>query len=401
MYIYWAGPVQAELKFVLHLGGEIRISDILPKQEYHPETYILVMSSAKNSAQSEDACVTGDSAKSEGNNFSSYVRGAVSSLNPVRRTSASADKKVPDSAPKEVEANSSSSLTRAVTSTGNMIMKGVSGAVHAVNYLNPMAYDYNSDDDDDDPPPAAVLRERNLAEDPERADVLRRKESALAVMLRCAKNKYVEKGLEGKITIQILYGVITSGEFCSVSRADAPVDVHADEMKQLGECTVCRPCCPALTDSPLATGVLNFKAVSAMDAILANLNRRAKQYDTEALRLDVTLTQGVSFGVSIPLVYVGFQTSIQFEVTARSLIQYRKRKHKLRAFMKKLKSIPHAEQLVEDVMRGGFSREVAQRAVVATDGRGEMEALRWAADHDAEYTVVGNAELSDHTGTAV
>lgn len=137
----------------------------------------------------------------------------------------------------------------------------------------------------------------------------------------------------------------------------------------------------------LLSGVLNYKAISAMDAIIANLNRRAKQYDSVELRGDVTLTQGVCFGVTIPLLYVGFQTSIQFEVTAQSLIAYRKRKHKLRVFLKRLKAIPYAEDIIKEVVAGGFTREVAQRAVVATNGAGDSEALRWAADHDSEYSV--------------
>ena len=124
-----------------------------------------------------------------------------------------------------------------------------------------------------------------------------------------------------------------------------------------------------------------------MDAILANLNRRAKQYDSEGLRSDVTLTQGVVFGVSLPMIYVGFQTAIQFEVTARSLIAYRKRKNKLRIFQKKLKKIPNAEEIAAEVVAGGFTRELALRAVVATDGVGETEALIWAASHDKAYSV--------------
>jgi hypothetical protein len=134
-----------------------------------------------------------------------------------------------------------------------------------------------------------------------------------------------------------------------------------------------------------------------MDAILVNLNRRAKQYDSDGLRTDVTLTQGVVFGVSLPLIYVGFQTSIQFEVTAKSLIYYRKRKNKLRNFQKRLKKIPNAEELVEGVMFGGFSREIALRAVVNTGGVGESEALRWAADHDDDFSVAERwAGLDDY-----
>lgn len=308
-------------------------------------------------------------AKSESGGGNSFFK-AVSYLNPVKRGSEGKDESKGGAAGAEPPR---SSLSAAASKTGASLMKGVKGGVRAVNYLNPVAYDHDSDSEGETSSEAGGSR--NLVEKPEQTEVMRKKESALAVMLRSAKNKFVEKGLEGKIAIQILYGVITSGEFCSVSRTDTFDAIDDDEIKQLG--------------------VLNYKATSAMDAIIANLNRRAKQYDSEELRGDVTLTQGVTFGVTIPFINVGFQTSIQFEVTAESLIAYRKRKNKLRAFLKRLKAIPNAEDIIKAVVAGGFTREVAQRAVVATNGAGESQALRWAADHDNDFSVSGGWDGGD------
>ena len=247
----------------------------------------------------------------------------------------------------------------AVGAAGSAVMSTVKGAAYCVHMINPMAYDSESDD-------SVSEDDRDPLHHPEKQEVLRKKESALAVMLRNAKNKYVQKGLEGKVTIQILVGVVTSGEYCTISKNDTVEKVEEGELKQLG--------------------ALNFKAVSAMDAIIANLSRRSKQYAGKELRSGVTLTQGVSFGIGVPfLISVGFQTSIQFECTVDSLVRYQKRKERLKAFQKKLKSIKNADDLISDVMSGGFSMETATRAVVATDGVGEEAALRWAADNDRDY----------------
>lgn len=249
----------------------------------------------------------------------------------------------------------------AAVGVGTATIRSVKGVIGAVKYLNPMACD--SDDDE-----SVSAEDRNQVEHPEKKEVLQKKETALAIMLRNARNKYVEKGLVGKIIIHILYGVITSGEFCIVNKADTIEPVDVDELKQLG--------------------ALNYKATSAMDAILANLSRRSKQYSRADLRADVTLTQGVVFGISVPFfMSLGFQTQIQFEVTAASLVDYRKRKEKLRAFQKELKTIPNAAKLINEVISGGFSVETAQRAVVATNGAGDYEALRWAAKNDILYAI--------------
>lgn len=174
------------------------------------------------------------SESSGGNSFFKGAVNAVSYLNPVKRSS---DNLIATEAKEESRGGSAatdssrSAMSTVASKTGATLMKGVKGAVRAVNYLNPVAYDHDSDSDDGLVPERV---DRNLVEKPEQTEVMKKKESALAVMLRSAKNKYVEKGLEGKIIIQILYGVITSGEFCSVSRTDTFDSIGDDEIKQLG-----------------------------------------------------------------------------------------------------------------------------------------------------------------------
>ena len=265
-----------------------------------------------------------------------------------------------------------------------MISKTFKSASKAANVVNPYTY-YNKDktavdsdgDSDDGHMPTGDAKadgEGNELTSPLNKDVLRKKESALALMLRNAKNKFIQRNLVGKITINMLYGVISSGEFCTVDEHDELEELNEDELKQLGS--------------------LNFKATSAMDAIMANLSRRSKQYDSDALRGDVTLIQGVSFGISIPLIIsMGFQTSITFECTVKSLVRYRMKKDRLRAFKKRLKNIPDADRMIREVEAGGFSHEMAQRAVVETGGVGEEAALRWAADHDSKYNVADDGTL--------
>jgi hypothetical protein len=180
--------------------------------------------------------------ESVGSSFFKGAANAVSYLNPVgkrnpsprvdERDAAEIKQVAPTKGESKGDAAPAKSAGSMASSTGASMMKGVKGVVHAVNYLNPMAYDHDSDSDEDSKGKGGD--DRNLAEKAENSEVLKKKESALATMLRSAKNKYVEKGLEGKISIQILYGVITSGEFCTVSRTDEKEEVCQDEMKQLG-----------------------------------------------------------------------------------------------------------------------------------------------------------------------
>lgn len=239
-----------------------------------------------------------------------------------------------------------SGMVSGVSGVASGVSSGVSGAMHAIT----PGYQKPAVDDLDDP---------ELTE-----ETARRKEDALGYMLRTARNKYIARGLEGKITIQILYGVVTSGEFCTVTK-NCEVEEDDDET----------------TVNQLSS--LNYKALSAMDTILANLVRRSKRYEAEDMRSGITLTQGIVFGISIPLVLsFGFQTSIYFEVTASSLISYRVKKEKLRVLKKKLKSIPNSEEMVNEVQAGGYSLGLAQHAICATEGRSVEEALRWATKQE-------------------
>jgi hypothetical protein len=83
-------------------------------------------------------------------------------------------------------------------------------------------------------------------------DQLRSKEGTLSYLLRSARNKYVDRDLVCKVTIQMLYGVVLSGEFCTVGQHDKAEDLSDVDSSQLSS--------------------LNFKALSSVDAILANLS---------------------------------------------------------------------------------------------------------------------------------
>ena len=63
----------------------------------------------------------------------------------------------------------------------------------------------------------------------------------------------------------MLYGVVTSGEFCTVTRNDKADDLDESDARNLG--------------------TLNFKVLSAMDMVLANF-KSAKQ-GTRKRRLDL------------------------------------------------------------------------------------------------------------------
>jgi hypothetical protein len=193
---------------------------------------------------------------------------------------------------------------------------------------------------------------------------LRNKEGALAYLLRAARNKFIDRGLEGKIIINMLYGVVTSGEYCTVTQQDKADELDESDARNLG--------------------TLNFKVLSAMDMVLANLSRRSKARESADLIYDTTLTQGLTIGLSLPFfISFGFQTTIQFEVSVKSMVAYRKRKEKLRLVEKKLKAIPNAWEIIRELeIGGGFRRDVAQNAVLATNGSSTEDALRWVVEHD-------------------
>jgi hypothetical protein len=92
---------------------------------------------------------------------------------------------------------------------------------------------------------------------------------------------------------------------------------------------------------------------------------------------DTTLTQGITFGFSFPLIIsFGFQVYIQFEVTVVSMVAYRKKKERLRQVEAKLKAIPNSLAFIKEVKQGGgFSHEIAQKAVIATGGSSAEDAL--------------------------
>jgi hypothetical protein len=296
-----------------------------------------------------------------------YLSGAMSAMTPGKSVHASA----PSNTSKQSEMDHVKDIGGDADAppaekkkSGGGTMNYISNVTGAVYAMAPSIPGYGSRD-------TILLDEGELTE-----DVARRKEDALGYMLRTAKNKYIARGLEGKITIQMLYGVVTSGEYCTVSKFSV-------EEKDDDEVNV----------SQLSS--LNYKALSAMDTILANLVRRSKRYESADLRSDTTLTQGVSFGISVPfLISVGFSTSIHFEVTAASLIAYRFKKDKLRVLKKKLSSIPNAEELVREVVAGGYTEGTAQQAVCATEGTGVEEALRWATRHECGEEEGGKGALT-------
>ena len=65
------------------------------------------------------------------------------------------------------------------------------------------------------------------------------------------------------------------------------------------------------------------------------------------------------------------------------MVAYRKRKDRLRLVQKRLESIPRADAIIQELeIGGGFTREVAQQAVMATNGSSVEDALRWVVEHD-------------------
>jgi hypothetical protein len=124
------------------------------------------------------------------------------------------------------------------------------------------------------------------------------KERGLKQLLYFARKKYIDRGLEGSITIGSTLTFYTHSIVCNVKKGDAaaaPDDV-------------------ALAEDISTT---NAHTISAMDGVLSILERRARGYRKSAFRDDVTLSSGLH--VTIPFIGMA-SVSLTFTATVKSLL---------------------------------------------------------------------------------
>jgi hypothetical protein len=189
-------------------------------------------------------------------------------------------------------------------------------------------------------------------------DEANKKEGILATLMSSARNKYVERYLEGSITISRLAGVVNSSVTCNVS-------AKATEMEQIDLGDLSR---------------LDRRSISVMDGILSSIENRAALWKHKSYTDDLSLSESVTVGFSLPIgLTVGFNISIEFTVTVRSI---------LAAFSKrnKLLSIQQMEgcvnlTLVRQIEQQGFPYGLAVEAVYQTHNSSMEAALHWAIEH--------------------
>jgi hypothetical protein len=144
-------------------------------------------------------------------------------------------------------------------------------------------------------------RDRDETED-EKKD-----EKLIVKISRKIRNKLIARKLVGKIFVHRLSGIVVTKMTCFVEENDIATD-DSEEFDPFEE----------------VSG--NFKrAITMTDAVLNSLERRSRAWDGVDFADNVTLTRGVTLGVSDPFVgFIGFSWTFEITCTVKSLLASRK-----------------------------------------------------------------------------
>ena len=161
------------------------------------------------------------------------------------------------------------------------------------------------------PPPPTPESDVSIAaaKDAKEDEDIAKKERGLKQLLFYARKKYIERGLEGSIEIYSLFTIFSHSVSCEVSREGPAETVDEEgtaEDESLGP------------EAREEVSRANATAISAMDGVLAVLERRAKGYRHTSFRDDVTLSSGVY--ITVP--FIGMASiSVTFSATVKSLLE--------------------------------------------------------------------------------
>lgn len=204
----------------------------------------------------------------------------------------------------------------------------------------------------EDPP----MDDPDISQQDESHDDLMSKEHSMAKLIRAARNKYIERGLVGTITISRLSGVVTTEAECEVS-AD---DLHDEESEEYS--------------------MYDKKAIDLMEVVIKNLEQRSVAWQSTEFKDSMTITRGASMGFYLPFfITVGFSIDIQLSATIASLLASRKKREEDATLKRCLQNIDPA--LVESLIAQGITKSLAQKAVIETNGTTVEAALKWAIEH--------------------
>lgn len=136
----------------------------------------------------------------------------------------------------------------------------------------------------------------------------KKNESLIVYVTRKIRNKLIARKLVGQIFVHRLSGVVVTKMNCSVLENDLPTDEND-------------------TSDPIEELSGNFKrAITMTDTVLNSLERRSRAWDGAEFIDNVTLTRGVTIGVSDPIVgLIGFSWTFEITCTVKSLLASRKR----------------------------------------------------------------------------
>jgi hypothetical protein len=126
-----------------------------------------------------------------------------------------------------------------------------------------------------------------------------KKERGLKSMLKHARDKFIERGLEGSIEIYSLVTIFSHTISCEVSNESATAE-ETDEGEE-----------------PVEDSTSSRTTISMMDSTIRTLELRARGYKNSTFKDDVTLSSGIY--VTMPLIGLA-SISVTFTATVKSLL---------------------------------------------------------------------------------
>lgn len=136
----------------------------------------------------------------------------------------------------------------------------------------------------------------------------KKNEHLIVMITRKIRNKLISRKLSGKIFVHRLSGIVVTKMTCYVDENESPSDDNQEF-------------------DPFEEVSGNFKrAITMTDTVLNSLERRSRAWDGAEFADNVTLTRGVTLGVSDPFVgFIGFSWTFEITCTVKSLLASRKR----------------------------------------------------------------------------
>lgn len=182
-------------------------------------------------------------------------------------------------------------------------------------------------------------------------------ETAAQKILRAARNKYIERGITGTISLTRQRGIVTHSLSCEVSEEDLPERAD-DDLGDLGR--------------------MDMKMISMFGTLLNQLEKAAKAWEGHPYAHKATIGRSSELGFYLPIfITTGFRIEIALEADVSSLVRSRLLRRRQRMFRDALKTVNPT--MVEGVMQqGGFPLVIAQKAVISVQNSSVEDALVWA-----------------------